>query len=121
MRGSGHILIASDIAFMKTADVRRSGSSYVEFPAWMKNKKFAVNIKNKDNKCFLWAYLAHLHPTNDNKERVSKYTQYENEVNMNGIPYPVSDKYYEKFEKQNKPINIFQFYEKIGHQYTYQK
>jgi RNAse (barnase) inhibitor barstar len=51
--GSGYILSGSDCAFFKIAQVRRSGSSYVEFPAWMKNKKFAINIKNKDNKCFL--------------------------------------------------------------------
>ena len=110
--GSGWIIKGSIAVFMKFAVLRRLGKSYIPFPKWMSNKKFAINIKNKDDKCFLWSYLALEHPKEKNQERVSKYTQYESEVNMEGIPYPVSDKHYSKFEKQNKPINVFQFYNK---------
>ena len=36
------------------------GSSYIDLPSWIKNKKAIVNIKNKDDKCFLWCILRYL-------------------------------------------------------------
>ena len=38
------------------------GSSYVDMPNYIKEKKAVLNIKNNDNKCFLWSVLAALHP-----------------------------------------------------------
>ena len=38
------------------------GSSYIDLPSWIKNKKAIVNIKNKDDKCFLSCILRYLHP-----------------------------------------------------------
>ena len=33
-----------------------SGSSYIESPEWIKNKKATINLQNtKDNRCFLYA------------------------------------------------------------------
>ena len=37
------------------------GTSYIDLPSWIKNKKAIVNIKNKDDKCFLWCILRYLH------------------------------------------------------------
>ena len=37
------------------------GSSYILLPEWISNKKAIVNIKNKDEKCFLWCILRYLH------------------------------------------------------------
>ena len=37
------------------------GSSYIELPAFIKNKKACVNIPNCNNKCFLWCFLASTH------------------------------------------------------------
>ena len=66
-----------------------------------------MNIKNDDQKCFQWCVLASLHPVDytNHPERVSKYHPYENELNMNGIEYPVSLIGIERFERQND-INI---------------
>lgn len=33
------------------------GKSYLPLPDWIMRKKAILNIKNKDNKCFLWCYL----------------------------------------------------------------
>jgi hypothetical protein len=65
---------------------------------------YVLNIKNVDQKCILWSVLAALHPVSreSHPERVSHYRQYENELNMKDINYPVSLKKLEKFEKQNK-------------------
>ena len=31
------------------------GGSYIESPKWLKDKKFCINQKNDDNKCFQYA------------------------------------------------------------------
>ena len=45
------------------------GSSYISLPDWISNKKAIVNIKNKDEKCFLWCILRYLYPRKDNDSR----------------------------------------------------
>ena len=38
-----------------------SGSSYIKLPNKLKNSmKGLINIKNNDNKCFLWCHIRHL-------------------------------------------------------------
>ena len=58
-----------------------------------------MNVKNDDNKCFMWSIIAQLHPA-DHKhaDRVSNYTLYEKELNMTNIEYPVKTKQIDKFE-----------------------
>ena len=34
------------------------GSSYIPLPSKLKTKKAIINIKNSDNKCFMWSVLA---------------------------------------------------------------
>lgn len=54
--------------------------------------------------------LAALHPAEHNPSRVTHYKRYENELNMNGIEYPVTLTKMEKFEKQNNiSVNVFGF------------
>ena len=70
-----------------------------------------LNIENtKDQMCFLWSVLASLHPVEQNPHRVSKYRQYENELNMDGIDYPVKLTQISKFEKQNPEISVAVYY-----------
>ena len=38
------------------------GSSYIPLPDWISNKKAIINIKNKDDKCFLWCILRYIYP-----------------------------------------------------------
>ena len=89
-----------------------SASSYMNLPLKIRFTGSVVNVKNNDNKCFLWSILAALHSTDIHPERVSHYEPYENELNMMGIEYPVSLSKIEKFERQNDiSINIFGFEE----------
>lgn len=79
------------------------GATYIPLPGdIVKAKKAVVNVQNKDNKYLLWAVLSALHPANDHADRVSKYRDYKNELNFDGIESPVSVKGYPKFERQNK-------------------
>ena len=82
------------------------GGSYIKLPKAIENKTSLLNIKNKDEKCLLWSLLAALHPeVNDdpslNISRVSTYQQFENELDMKGITYPVSQHHLDKVERQN--------------------
>ena len=50
-----------------------SGSSYVELPGELRNsKKVGINIKNKDQKCFLWGHVRHINPVKIHPEKIRK-------------------------------------------------
>ena len=57
------------------------GSSYIDLPARIKNKKAIVNIKNKDDKCFLWCILRYIYPKESHEERVEDLKKYEFSLN----------------------------------------
>ena len=83
------------------------GNTWIPLPKELADKKAIINMKNKDNKCFLWCVLRKLNPKDDNVERVDKeLMEKENTLNMEGIEYPVSFKDVNKFEKQNPNISI---------------
>ena len=79
-------------------DNRMRVSSYLPSPKELKAKQSCLNIENDVEKCFLWSLLASLHPVQcrNNLDRVSKYQQYEHDLNMSGIQYPVDYKRYWK-------------------------
>ena len=86
------------------------GSSYIELPTRLKNpKKGLINIKNKDDECFRWCHIRHLNPQEKNPQRIKKEDKgMINELNYDGIDFPVSQKHYNKAEKQNNiRINVF--------------
>ena len=83
------------------------GSSYIDLPKELKNKNAIINMKNEDNKCFLWCVLRALNPKDEHPERIDKdLKSKENTLNMEGIEYPVSLKDINRFEKQNLDISI---------------
>ncbi|KAK3107749.1 hypothetical protein FSP39_021357 [Pinctada imbricata] len=90
-----------------------SAGSFIKEPDELRNSKCIINIKNSDQKCFLYSVLAKLFPVNKNANRVYKYRMHEQVLNMTGITYPVSLSQIPKFEKQNDiSINVFGYEEK---------
>ena len=86
------------------------GSSYIPLPDWIMHKKALLNVKNKDNKCFLWCVLRYLHPKGKNAELLTDLKQKENSLNTKGIKFPVRVKDISKFESLNPDIpgiNVF--------------
>ena len=86
------------------------GSSYIPLPEWIMRKKAIVNLKNNDEKCFLWNVLRYLHPREKNDTRLTDLKQYENELNTRGIKFPIKLKDINKFESLNPSlpgINVF--------------
>ena len=83
-------------------------SSYIPLPPVIQKRKACINVKNDDEKCFLWSVLAALHPAVKNVDRVAKYTPFEAEIDMTGISYPVATKDVDKVESMNNiSINVF--------------
>ena len=80
-----------------------NGSSYIELPMKLTNpNKGLISIKNKDNECFRLCHIRHLNPQKKYPQRVKKKDkQFIGELNYKEIEFPVSQKQYNKIEKQN--------------------
>ena len=86
------------------------GGSYIDLPKWIKDKKAIINIKNKDDKCFLWCILRYLHPKETHEEKIKDLEKYEFSLKTKGITFPIKLKDISKFEKLNPElpgINVF--------------
>ena len=109
--GSGWViyhLIYLDLNIVEFDPLR--ASSFLPVPEKFGIKKGYVNIQNGDQKCFLWCVLAQLHPMQHTLAKyVSKYRHYENEVNMQGIEYPVKLRDIDQFERQYPDISVSVF------------
>ena len=83
------------------------GSSYVETPKCLQGKHCIVNVKNYDDKCFVWAILSAIHPpSSSNAQRVSHYLKYENELKTNNLEFPITTRDIPKFESMNSEISV---------------
>ena len=109
--GSGWVTDRIDCHYINvTTYTPLHGSSYIELPTELRNpKKGLINIKNKDDECFRWCHIRHLNPQEKNPQRINKVDkEMINELNYDGIDFPLSQKHYNKVEKQNNiRINVF--------------
>ena len=85
--------------------------SYIKLPDEIQNKRATINIKNNDDKCFIYCLGRALDPSPEKKnlERVSIHlkTVCEN-LGLNNIRTPVSEKDLPQIESQfNISINLF--------------
>ena len=65
-----------------------TASSFIETPPVIAKRKAIINVKNKDNLCFVWSVLAALHPSKGNPHRVSNYMSFLPELNIHGLNFP---------------------------------
>ncbi|KAL4084177.1 hypothetical protein QTP88_028010 [Uroleucon formosanum] len=72
-----HQILSSGININKYVPFK--GSSYIPLPEHIQNKHAIINVKNKDDKCFLWAILSALHHVEKDGQKVTKYIPFENE------------------------------------------
>ena len=70
------------------------GSTYIELPDKLKNPmKDLINIKNNENKCFLWCHIRHLNLVKRHPERITKEDRnIADDLDYEGINFPVSKK-----------------------------
>ena len=71
-KGSGWNLESIESQYVKISTYRPlSGSSYMDLPVELRiPRKGLINIKNKDQKCFLWCHVRHINPSKENPERI---------------------------------------------------
>ena len=109
--GSGWVIDPIDSHYINVTTYKPlHGSSYVELPTELRNpKKGLINIKNKDDECFRWCHIRHLNPQEKDPQRIKKEDKKMiNELNYDGIDFRLSQKHYNKVEKQNSiRINVF--------------
>ena len=89
-------------------------------------RKGLINIKNKDQKCFLWCHVRHINPSKEHPERIrkidkklvkhitnpEKITEKDKELisdlDYDEIEFPMQEKDFSKIEvKNNICINVF--------------
>ena len=93
----------------------------------MKNPtKGLINIKNQDQKCFLWCHVRHINPSKEHPERIRKIDkklvkhitnpeeirdedkEFISHLDYDRIKFPVQEKDFSKIEvKNNICINVF--------------
>ena len=86
------------------------GNSYLPLPEELRNsKKGLINLKNEDDKCFLWCLVRHLNPIKVHPERITQSDrEFAKNLDFNGITFPVTVKQISQIERQNKiKINVF--------------
>ena len=84
-----------------------NAGSYIELPQELKNRKAIINMKNQDDKCFMWCVLRALNPKDKNAERIDNDLKNKvDTLNMEGIQYPVSLRGIDRFEHLNPEISI---------------
>ena len=88
------------------------GSTYIELPNELKNSmKGLINIKNNDNKYFLWCHIRHLNLVKRHPERITKEDKKMiSDLDYEGIQFCISKKDYCRIERQNNIcINVFYY------------
>ena len=84
-----------------------NAGSYIELPKELKNKKAIINMKNQDDKCFMWSVLRALNLKDRDNERIDNELKSKVDIlNMQGIQYPVDFRGIDRFESQNPEISI---------------
>ena len=68
--GSGRNIESIEAQYINISAYRPlSGSSCISLPVELKS---LINIKNKDQKCFLWYHVRHINPSKEHPERSRK-------------------------------------------------
>ena len=110
MKGSNFIFYCVDLLYYRLHKVSLNrGGSYIDSPEFIKNKKSAINLQNKDDdECLRYAIIAALKyaEINNNPERVSKLRPFINNYNCEDIEFPSGPKDWKKFEQNNKTIAL---------------
>ena len=82
----------------------------MDLPVELKSpRKGLINIKNKDQKCFLWCHVRHINPLKEHPERIKKTNKnIAEKLDYHEIDFLVQEKDFNKIEVKNSIfINVF--------------
>ena len=88
----------------------------MDLPIELKStRKGLINIKNKDQRCFLWSHVRHINPSKEHPERIKKIDKkIVEKLDYDGVVLPVQEKGFSKIEvKNNICINVFGYEDKL--------
>ena len=108
MRGSEFVPSGIDLLYchLQRISLNRKGSSYIDSPKWLKNKKATINPKNNDNNCFQYALTVALNFENSKKT----FEEYGKLIHLSiiwkEVDFPSEKKDWKKFELNNKSIAV---------------
>ena len=91
------------------------GSSHIPLPVELQHsRKGLVNLKNEDNECFRWCHIRYLNPQEKDPQRIKKSDKrMVEDLNHQGIEFPVGVKDYTKIEVQNSiTVDVFGYEDK---------
>ena len=115
--GSGWVVELIEPQYINISTHRPlSGSSYVQLPVELKSpKKGLINIKNNDQKCFLWCHVRHINPVKIHPERIRQTNKnLVNDLAYDGVEFPAREKDFSKIEtKSNICINVYCYENKL--------
>ena len=84
-----------------------NAGSYIPLDPYLANKKAIINMQNEDDKCFMWSVLRALYPKDTNPQRIENdLKSKQDNINMDGICYPVNFRAIDRFEHLNPNISI---------------
>ena len=85
------------------------GNSFIPLPEELRNsKKGLINLKNEDDKCFLWCHVRHLNLPKHNPQKITiSDREFAKKLDYSDITFPVTIKQISQKEKQNGSILIF--------------
>ena len=116
-RESGWIVESIESQYINISTYRPlSGSSYMDLTVDLRSpRKGIINIKNKDQKCFLWCHVRHINPSKEHPERIKKTDKkIAEKLDYDGIEFPVQEKDFSKIEvKNNICINVFGYEDEL--------
>ena len=75
----------------------------MKFPAELRSPKNGpINIKNEDQKCFLWCHVRHINPVKIHPERITREDKkLANDLDYDRVGFPVPEKDISKIEIKN--------------------
>ena len=132
--GSGWIVESIEFQYINISTYRPlSGSSYMNLPVELRSpRKGLINIKNKDQKCFLWCHVRHINPSKEhpesikvvgkklakhitNPEEITKEVkEFISNLDYDGIEFPEQEKDFSKIKvKKNICIKTFGYEDEL--------
>ena len=92
------------------------GSSYINLSVELRSsKKQLINIKNNNQKCFLWCHIKHINSIKIHPKSITeKNKKLVNDLNYDRIKFPILKEDFSKTEiKSNIFINFFWYKNKV--------
>ena len=108
-QGSGWKLYGIDrVAIQCSRHSPITGSSYIPTQKFIESRRAIVNVKNKDDLCFLYSVLAHIHKIDGDQmpNRVTHYAPYLHELDYSGLTFPLNIRQIRQFEEKNPNISV---------------